>query len=189
MSVGDLTDRLGLNHNAVRQHLAKLVGAGLVLEEPRRRRPAPDDPARLLRGPRRGEPMGVTGPYERLSSMLTEIIRTGETPVEIGRRVGRDEVADHGDDPSRALEQAMAHSGFEPTVDHQGDDIESLLHSCPFANAAVANPDIICELHRGTRSASPKPSAASTSTSSSAPTHAAAPCRLRAHLDPDRDAD
>ena len=28
-------------------------------------------------------------------------------------------------------------------------DVEVLLHSCPFANAAVADPDIVCELHHG----------------------------------------
>ena len=32
---------------------------------------------------------GVAGPYERLSLMLTEIIRTGESAVEVGRRAGR----------------------------------------------------------------------------------------------------
>ena len=32
VGVGELTDHFGLNHNAVRQHLTKLVAADLVLE-------------------------------------------------------------------------------------------------------------------------------------------------------------
>ena len=188
VSVGDLTERLGLNHNAVRQHLAKLVGAGLVLEA----RAAPTGPGRprlvYSVDPAAESRWDVTGPYERLSSMLTEIIRTGETPVEIGRRVGRDEAADHGNDPSGALERAMAQSGFEPTVDRQGDDIELLLHSCPFANAALADPDIICELHRGIAIGVAEAVGGIDIDELVRADPRRAPCRLRAHLDPERDA-
>jgi len=188
-SVGELTNRLGLNHNAVRQHLAKLVGAGLVLEE----RAAPTGPGRprlvYSVDPAAESRWGVTGPYERLSSMLTEIIRTGESPVEIGRRVGRDEAAGLGDDPSAALERVMAHSGFEPTVNRQGDDVELLLHSCPFVNAAVADPDIICELHRGIAIGVAEAVGGIGIDDLIRTDPRRAPCRLRAHLDPDQDVD
>ena len=33
VDVAELTDHFGLNHNAIRQHLAKLVDAALVIEE------------------------------------------------------------------------------------------------------------------------------------------------------------
>ena len=33
VGVAELTDHFGLNHNAIRQHLAKLRDAGLVVEE------------------------------------------------------------------------------------------------------------------------------------------------------------
>ncbi len=114
--------------------------------------------------------------------MLAEIIRTGESPVDVGRRVGRHEAADHGDDPSAALERVMARSGFEPTVDHRGGDVELLLHSCPFPSAAVADPGIICELHRGIAIGVAEAVAgiAIDDLVREAPRHA--PCRLRAHL-------
>ena len=89
VGVSELTAHLGLNHNAIRQHLAKLVDADLVIEEivptvgrgrpPLCYRPAPSVDSRW----------GVTGSYERLSLLLSEVIRTGDSPVEVGRRAGR----------------------------------------------------------------------------------------------------
>ena len=70
VTVRELTEQFGLNHNAVRQHLAKLVAAGLVVEE----REAPSGPGRprLLYtvDPGAESRWGVTGPYERLSLLL-----------------------------------------------------------------------------------------------------------------------
>ena len=144
--VGELTDRFELNHNAIRQHLAKLVAAGLLLEE----RAAPSGPGRprLLYSvdPAAESRWGVTGPYERLSMLLAEIIRSGATPVEIGRRAGRRDAAAHLEDgPSAALLSSVARGGFEPTLQQRGDDVEVLLHACPFTNVALADPDIVCE--------------------------------------------
>ena len=42
-----------------------------------------------------------------------------------------------------------ANGGFEPTLLQQGDEVEVLLHACPFAAAALTDPDIVCELHHG----------------------------------------
>jgi predicted ArsR family transcriptional regulator len=150
VTIADLTDRLALNHNAVRQHLAKLVAAGLLIEE----RAAPSGPGRpklvYSVDPAAESRWGVTGPYERLSALLTEVIRSGDTPLEVGRRAGHRFAADHPDgDPSTALVSLTAHSGFQPTFEQRGDEVEVLLHACPFANAALADPDIVCELHHG----------------------------------------
>jgi predicted ArsR family transcriptional regulator len=183
LGVGELTDRFALNHNAVRQHLAKLVAAGLVLEE----RAAPSGPGRprlvYSVDPAAESRWGVTGPYERLSGMLTEVIRTGETPVEVGRRVGRAEAAGLGADPSVALERVMAHSGFEPTVERRGGDVELLLHSCPFGNAAVNDPDVVCELHRGIAIGVAEAVGGIDIDDLVRADPRRAPCRLRAHLD------
>ena len=80
VDVAELTDHFGLNHNAIRQHLAKLVDAGLVVEDtaPSSGRGRPRlvyvlDPGAESR-------WGVTGPYERLSRWLAEMVRTGDTP-------------------------------------------------------------------------------------------------------------
>jgi predicted ArsR family transcriptional regulator len=151
VGVADLTDHFGLNHNAVRQHLTKLVAADLVIEG---RGPArgPGRPRLVYTvGPATESRWGATGPYERLAALLAEIIRTGETPVEIGRRTGRRETAQHptGDGPVDALVQAMTRSGFEPAVERRGGKVDIVLRTCPFATTALSDPDIVCELHRG----------------------------------------
>jgi len=186
VSVGELTEQFRLNHNAIRQHLAKLVAADLLLEE----RAAPSGPGRprLLYSvhPAAESRWGGIGPYERLASLLTEVIRTGETPVEVGRRAGRRDAAEHhDDDPSAALVDLTARGGFEPTVRQRGNEVEVLLHTCPFANAALADPDIVCELHHGIAIGVTEEIGGMTIDGLDRTDPRYAPCRLRAHLDPD----
>jgi predicted ArsR family transcriptional regulator len=151
VGVAELTEHMGLNHNAIRQHLAKLITAGLVAE-------------RTTAGGSRGRPRliyeidpsaesrwGVTGPYERLSHLLAEIIRTGDTPVEVGRRSVHQQPADPSSpgDAIAALALAMTREGFDPEVRRRGNRVDILLHACPFESTAVADPDIVCNLHLG----------------------------------------
>src|SRR6187551_1251880 len=67
VDVAELTEHLGLNHNAIRQHLAKLVDAELVTEgqapSTGRGRPRLHYVLHAAAESR----WGVTGPYERLS--------------------------------------------------------------------------------------------------------------------------
>ena len=151
VDVAELTEHVGLHHNAVRQHLAKLVEAGLVSEAtaPRVGRGRPRlcytvDPSTESR-------WGVTGPYERLTLMLTEIIRSGDSPVDVGQRAGRRaRVAASGTaDPLSGLMAAMERHGFEPTATRRGDQIDIVLGVCPFETTALADPDTVCGLHLG----------------------------------------
>jgi len=151
LDVARLTAELDLNHNAIRQHLGKLIDAGLVT-----RRPSP------VTG--RGRPRQLYevhpsvhsrweggGPYLRLSLLLVEIIRSGDDPVEVGRRAGR--VAElrnrPDDDVVEALGRAMAREGFDPDVENDGETIEFVLRTCPFAETAADDPETICSLHLG----------------------------------------
>jgi predicted ArsR family transcriptional regulator len=151
VDVAELTEHLGLHHNAIRQHLAKLVEAGLVAE-------ATAPPVG------RGRPRlcytldastesrwGVTGPYERLTLLLTEIIRSGDSPVEVGRRAGRQTRAGVSDDadPVAGLVEAMARHGFEPTAKRRGNQVDIVLGACPFETTALVDPDTVCGLHLG----------------------------------------
>lgn len=151
VDVAELTEHLGLHHNAIRQHLAKLAEAGLVSEgtAPRVGRGRPRlvytvDPSAESR-------WGVTGPYERLTLMLTEIIRSGDSPVDVGRRFGgRTRVATNDDaDPVAGLVDAMERQGFEPTAKRRGNHIDIVLGACPFETTALADPDTVCGLHLG----------------------------------------
>lgn len=151
VDVAELTEHLGLHHNAIRQHLAKLVEAGLVSEAtaPRVGRGRPRlvytvDASAESR-------WGVTGPYERLTLLLSEIIRTGDSPVDVGRRSGRQARAATIDaaDPVAGLVDAMERHGFEPTATRRGDKVDIVLGACPFETTALADPDIVCGLHLG----------------------------------------
>jgi predicted ArsR family transcriptional regulator len=151
VDIAELTGHLGLHHNAIRQHLAKLVEAELVSESTAP--PAGRGRPRLVYevDASAGSRWGVSGPYERLTVMLTEVIRSGESPVEVGRRIGRRVRSRSGDDaePVSSLVDAMARHGFEPTATRRGDQVDIVLGTCPFETTALADPDTVCGLHLG----------------------------------------
>jgi predicted ArsR family transcriptional regulator len=151
VGVAELTDHFGLNHNAIRQHLAKLRDAGLVVEElgppagpgrpPLRYRPVPGAVGRW----------GGTAPFEALSLMLLELLRHGGTPRDVGRRTGRRLAAEHGTDGDavEALEGVARRLGFEPRLQPTRTGVDVVLERCPFLGPASAAPDIVCDLHHG----------------------------------------
>ena len=142
--VAALTAHLGLHHNAVRKHLAQLVGAGLVLEEREERR-TPGRPRLLYR-----LPPPAPAPYERLAVLLATALRTGADPAAVGRDAAVDATPSPvGDSPVSALASRFAADGFDPVVRRRGRKIDIVLQHCPFAAAASANPDAVCRLHLG----------------------------------------
>jgi predicted ArsR family transcriptional regulator len=83
--------------------------------------------------------------------MLTEMIRAGEDPEGAGERHGRRQAAAGGSagDAVEAIAAAMARDGFDPEVRTRRGRTEIVLRTCPYAEAAVADPDIVCALHLG----------------------------------------
>jgi predicted ArsR family transcriptional regulator len=151
VEVAELTAHFGLNHNAIRQHLAKLVEAELVIESTAAPNGRGRPRLRYLVDPRVDSRWGATGPYERLAMLLAEVVRTGDRPVEVGRRAGlRQRLgAKPDDEPVEFLMEQMARQGFEPTARRHGDHLDITLESCPFVSAVLTDPDTICELHLG----------------------------------------
>jgi len=151
IDVAELTEHVGLHHNAIRQHLAKLVEAELVVESTApavgRGRPR----LRYTIDASADSRWGVAGPYERLSLLLTEIIRTGESAVEVGRRAGRRVRLGPRDvpDPVARLVEQMAQHGFAPVAERHGDQVDIALGACPFETTALVDPDTVCGLHLG----------------------------------------
>jgi predicted ArsR family transcriptional regulator len=150
-TIAELTAHVGLHHNAVRQHVAKLVGAGLIVETtaPATGRGRPRLQYTVEPGAAGRWGGGVT-PYERLSELLAEIIRTGDRPVDVGRRAGvraAGAVARSGG-VARVLD-VMAREGFEPESDRHGDRTQVVLAACPFRTAAIADPLTVCAVHLG----------------------------------------
>lgn len=150
--VADLTDLLGFNHNAIRQHLAVLVESGLVAEftEHRTTRGRPRK-LYVLRDDAMNVFAALSGSYEQLAGLLLELAGSTASPYEVGRAAGRNGVrvpertleqsalADH-------LEQQLRTSGFEP---RRTSATTMELGHCPFADLAQRNQAIVCELHRG----------------------------------------
>lgn len=153
VGVAELTSHLNINHNAVRQHLAKLVDAGLVLRG-RTRSGRPGRPRLAFRiDPMADSRWGVEGPYQRLTGLLLEMLATGQTAEEVGRNAwrgsGTETIGSH-DDTVEALRVAIAHGGFAPEqVLHEHGDIEFTLRQCPFIDAARSDAATICGLHLG----------------------------------------
>lgn len=147
VGVQELTDHFGFNHNAIRQHLAKLRDADLVLEErstsQRRGRPA----LRYRPTPGAAGRWGRVTPYEELSGLLVRVLQ-GEAVADVGLAYGRDIARRARRDPLETLEQEARRLGFEPRWVVRGTRRELVLDRCPFASAASAAPEIVCELHR-----------------------------------------
>lgn len=149
--VAELARHLQCNPTAVRQHLAKLCDARLLVEES-----AP--PGRSGRPPRqyRVAPSamgtwGAPGPYELLSLMLLEVARDHGDPVQSGRDAGRRIAAEYDPaaDPLDVIEAEMARRGFEPRREPGAMDVDLVLDRCPFQAAAAADPEMVCGIHRG----------------------------------------
>lgn len=161
LGISDLAERFPFHHNAIRQHVAKLVAAGLVREE---RAPArgPGRPRHVyLVDPSVAGRWGTAGPYERLSRLLTRMLRTGDDARTVGRRAAVEEVvaearaAGHSieatdvDAAVAALAEAMDRQGFAPEAKSTRSGAELVLHRCPFETAAVEDRETICALHLG----------------------------------------
>jgi predicted ArsR family transcriptional regulator len=188
VGIAELNDQFPFNHNAIRQHVAKLVAAGLVVETraPTTGRGRP----RLVYeiNPAVEGQWGTTGPYERLSRLLVEVIRTGLDPEEVGRRAADVfRVPSPSGDMVADVSAAMARQGFEPEVRPRRGGAEIVLHNCPFATTAVADRDTVCALHLGIAEGLTDATATVTELVAHDPRKAG--CKLRIRLAPDVDED
>lgn len=150
VGVAELTAHLGLHHNAIRQHLAKLVAAELVEEHtaPAHGRGRPRLVYRIA--PAAQARWGGPGPYERLSLLLADMLRSGDDAEAVGRRAAIQTplVADRDDALNLVVDEMAAH-GFDPELRRRGRRTEIVLQTCPYATAARSDPDIVCTLHLG----------------------------------------
>jgi predicted ArsR family transcriptional regulator len=151
VTVAELTAYAGLNHNAIRQHLAVLKDAGLVIEEAERR-DRPGRPRLLYRlHPETAGEWGTPGAYAWLAGMLSAALRREQDPRQAGRQEGHRRAAElsGSGDPADLLRQEISRRGFRPARADRGPKIDFTLGRCPFAEVASADPDTICRLHLG----------------------------------------
>jgi predicted ArsR family transcriptional regulator len=150
--VAELVEQFGLNHNVIRQHLAKLCEAHLLTEE-FATRSGPGRPALQYRvTPEAEGRWGVSSPCQQLAALLLEMAAENLSPRDAGRRAGREAAA--GTDLERAtpLEHLMAElqrQGLEPQSVYNSGGVEVVLNSCPLPEAAEKHRTFLCEIHRG----------------------------------------
>jgi predicted ArsR family transcriptional regulator len=149
VGVAELTAHFELNHNAIRQHLAKLVGAQLLTESIVATGGLGRPPLRFEVSPRADGRWGTTTPYQRLSLLLSEAIRTGDSCEEVGRRAGHRLRVAPSDDPVKDVADALDRQGFESETRTRRGGADIVLRACPFAAAALEDPDTVCGLHLG----------------------------------------
>ena len=151
VQVATLVERFRLNHNVIRQHLAKLCEAGLFVEEfaPRS---GPGRPALQYRlAPDVAATWGVSSPYEHLALVLLEMTAEGVSAREAGRRAGRRAATavDGRGNPLEHLVAEMRRAGVEPRTQHRQAGIELVLYPSPVVRGLSRHRDIVCEIHRG----------------------------------------
>ncbi len=146
--IAELSEHFPLNHNAIRQHLAKLVAAGLLTESKAARSGRGRPPVVYAVDPELDGRWGTTGSYERLSRLLVEVIRSGDRPEAVGRRYGGS-LRDGGGDALDRLQQEMARHGFRPERRQQAAAIDLVLRTCPFETAAAVDRATVCAIHLG----------------------------------------
>jgi len=151
VGVAELTELVGLHHNAVRKHLDMLVETGLVNRSTESRATRGRPRLMFTVAPASAEQWGENGPYHRLSLLLLEMVSTGDSAEEVGRRSGRalDVVSSDDTDQVTALGDAIGRSGFDPTLRELRGQTEFVLRRCTFADAAAVDPDTVCRLHLG----------------------------------------
>ena len=151
VGVGELTEFVKLNHNAVRQHLAVLKDAGLVVEEVESRA-KPGRPRLMYRiHPEVAGSWGTSGAYAWLAGLLSDAVRRGLDPRQVGRQEGHRRAAEIAGSaqPVDLLEEEMARRGFRPLRSERGRRVDFVLGRCPFAEVASEDPDTVCQLHLG----------------------------------------
>jgi predicted ArsR family transcriptional regulator len=151
VGVAELTEHVGLNHNAVRQHLAVLKMADLIIEELERRDVA-GRPRLLYRlHPEAAGKWATPGPYVWLAGLLSRALKDDLSPLEIGRQAGLERGRRHSEqsDSIEALERELTENGFRPTRSERGRRVAFVLGRCPFAEVAADDPDTVCQLHLG----------------------------------------
>ncbi len=151
VSVAELTDLVKLNHNAVRQHLAVLKQADLIVEASEVR-DRPGRPSLLYRlHPEAAGKWETPGSYAWLARLFAQAVKQNISVREVGYREGlRRGTLFRGDEESaNQLGEELTRNGFRPVRRDKGRTVEFVLGRCPFEEVAAENPAEVCELHLG----------------------------------------
>lgn len=149
--IGELAEWLGVNHNAVRQHLATLKEAKLVVEQIEKRSTPGRPRLSYAVDPNFSGSWGTKSPYQTVAILLAEVITSRRIAIEVGRDEGRRRARRVSGDRNllRVLYEDLRGASFHPTPVDRGDEHDFILEQCPYAEVAAMNPKTVCQLHLG----------------------------------------
>ena len=150
--VEELTELLGMNHNAIRQHLAVLKDANLVIERLESRSKPGRPRLQYLLSPGVPGSWGTEGPYQAVALLMAEMIKSKQSARDVGRAAGKNRFS-RLSGPKRgalvALQDSLTADGFSPRRSRSKGGWEFTLDRCPYAEVASADPGTVCQLHLG----------------------------------------
>lgn len=168
LSVTEINEVFELNHNAVRQHLAKLQLAGLVVKVDSAPTGLGRPSSKFKLNPESPFAINSNNLYQRLALMLLRIITTGKSAYEVGfeygygldntengiesDRLGKIDNEVSNITKSKVVEsifQSIVAQGFAPQLIKNSNIVDFDLQKCPLQNAVDENSRIVCELHKG----------------------------------------
>ncbi len=150
--VDELTELLHVNHNAVRQHLAVLKDAQLVVDQ-LEIRSKPGRPRLLYSiNPKVPGTWNTEGPYQTVAILMAEILKSRRSARDVGREAGKRRLQrSKGPKPSalKALRDSLEIEGFSPRQSRSDKGWEFVLERCPYVEVASVDPGTVCQLHLG----------------------------------------
>jgi predicted ArsR family transcriptional regulator len=155
MAVGDLAAAVGLHANTAREHLDRLIDAGLVASEV-----APPAgrgrPSLRYRATRWTDGEDLRAFRDLAAALATELERRPDAPVvavRAGERWGRAAAVSRSSvgttvDPVDRLVDLLDDAGYAP--ERPGADVGVIrLRRCPFGALAGEHRDVVCGIHLG----------------------------------------
>jgi predicted ArsR family transcriptional regulator len=151
-TTSELAQRIGRHANTTRDQLNRLAAAGLVEARQVRRprgRPRQEWAIAAAAHPGGRPPDG----HAELSRWLARALGGSERAADVeaaGRSIGRELApgppAATGTD---AVRDALTALGFGPRTERAGGRTAYVLTNCPYREAVLENPALVCGLHRG----------------------------------------
>ncbi len=163
LTVGNIADLFGIHRNLARHHLERLTEDGYLQVGAQ-----PDSQVRRAgRPPKHYESTArhieITYPtlrYDLLVELLTKLLSRlspddlAEAAEEVGREYGEELANEIGTPAEAGYEEAVrgvmgAMSGIGFAMNPDWETGRLLTYHCPFGQAAVSHPEVVCSLDRG----------------------------------------
>jgi predicted ArsR family transcriptional regulator len=163
LTVGMVAELFGIHRNLARHHLEKLTEDGFLLvgHQPTPHARKAGRPPKHYQATTR--PIQISYPtlrYDLLVDLLTKVLDRlspedlSEVAEEVGRDYGEELAAEIGtpeeagyEEAVRGVVGAMSGIGFAMNPDLEAGHL--LTYHCPFGEAAISYPEVVCSLDRG----------------------------------------